>query len=63
MLTCKSFFILGERVRKTNRTISQLVPSEVSLRITGAQQLHQVKQMIGRIGNMPCSNYSQTENG
>ena len=33
--------------RKTNRTISQLIPSAVSLRITGAQQLCQVKRMIG----------------
>ena len=35
-------------------------PSTVSLRITGAQQLHQVKRMIGGIGNMLFSTYSQT---
>ena len=63
MLTCKSFVIFEEIGRKTNRTISQPVPSEVSLRITGAQQLHQVKQMIGRIGKVLFSTYSQTENG
>ena len=45
--------------RKTNRTISQVVPSNVSLRTTGAQQLHQVKRMIGGIGNMLFSTDSQ----
>ena len=63
MLTCKSIVILGERERKTNRTISQLCFSAVSLRIAGVQQLHQVKRMIGRSGNMPCSNCSQIESG
>ena len=50
-------WVLG---RKTSRTISQLVPSAVSLRVAGAQQLHQVKGMIGGIGNVPCSTSSQT---
>ena len=58
LLTCKSFEKLGERGR-----ISQLVPSNVSLRITGTQQLHQVKRMIGGIGNMLFSTCSQTLNG
>ena len=49
--------------RKTNRTISQLVPSAVSLRITETEQLYQVKRMIEGIGNVPCSTYSQTLNG
>ena len=48
--------------RKTNRTISQLVPSAVSLRRAGVEQLHLVKRMIGGIGNMLFSIYSQTEN-
>ena len=51
------------RNRKTNRTISQLVPSAVSLRITETEQLYQVKRMIEGIGNVPCSTYSQTLNG
>ena len=38
--------------RKTNRTISQLVPSAVSLRITETEQLYQAKRMIGGIVNM-----------
>ena len=39
-----------------------VVPSAVSLRITGAQQLHQVKRMIGGLGNVLFSTYSQVEN-
>ena len=35
----------------------------VSLRINGAQQLHQVQRMIGGIGNMLFSTCSQTLNG
>ena len=35
------------RKRKTNRTISQLVPCAVSLRITETEQLYQAKRMIG----------------
>ena len=38
------------------------IPSAVSTRINGAQQLHQVKRMIGGLGNMLFSTYSQTEN-
>ena len=38
--------------RKTNRTISQLVPSAVSLRRDGVEQLHQGKRMIGGTGKM-----------
>ena len=41
--------------------ISQLIPANVSLRITGAQQLHQVMRMIGGIGNMLLSIYSDTK--
>ena len=33
-----------------------------SLRI-GAQHLYQVKRMVRGIGNVPCSTYSQTQNG
>ena len=52
-----------EKGAKANRTISQLVPSNVSLRITGAQQLYQVKRMIRGIGDVPCSTSSRTEKG
>ena len=38
--------------RKTNRTTQQLIPSAVSLRRAGVEQLYQVKRMIGGIGNM-----------
>ena len=38
--------------RKTNRTIWWLIPSAVSLRRAGVEQLYQVKRMIGGIGNM-----------
>ena len=51
----QTFRCAWRKGRKTNRTISQLVPSNVSLRITGAQQLYQVKRMIRGIGNVPCS--------
>ena len=51
------------RKRKTNRTISQLVPSAVSFRITETEQLYQEKRIIEGIGNVPCSTYSQTFNG
>ena len=54
MRTDKSFDILGEKKRKTNRTISQLIPFAVSLRRAGVEQLG--------IGNMLFSIYSQTEN-
>ena len=47
------------RKRKTNRTISQLVPSAVSLRITETEQLYQVKRMIEGIGNLLFSTDSQ----
>ena len=43
-----------ERREETNRTMSQLIPSAVSLKITGS---------IGGIGNVLFSTYSQTENG
>ena len=49
------------KVRKANRTISQLVPTNVSLKTTEAQQLYQVKRMITGIGNVPCSICSETE--
>ena len=49
--------------RKTNRTIQQLVPSEVSLRIARVEQLRQVKRMIRGIGDLVSLTYSQTLNG
>ena len=48
--------------RKTNRTISQLVPSAVSLRMARGEQLYQVKRISGGLGNVLFSTYSQTEN-
>ena len=60
--TCKSFVKLGFWWRKTNRTARWLIPSAVSVRRAGVEQLFQVKGMIGGIGNMLFSIYSQTEN-
>ena len=49
--------------RKTNRTIQQLVPSEVSLRIAGTiMQFYQVKRMIRGIWTFFVWTYSQTLN-
>ena len=50
----------SRRGRQTNRTISQLGPSAVFLKITGAQQLNQEKRMIGGIGHVLFSTFSQT---
>ena len=41
-------------------TIRWLIPSTVSLRRTGVEQLYQVERMIGGIGHMLFSIYSQT---
>ena len=49
-LTCKSFVRLG------------VIPSAMSLRRAGVEQLYQVKRMIGGLENMLFSTYSQTEN-
>ena len=49
-----------KRGEETNRTMS---PSAVSLRIAETEQRYQAKRMIGGIGNMLLSTYSQTENG
>ena len=46
--------------RKTNRTISQLVHPAVSPRRAGVEQFHQARRMIGAIGNVLFSTYSQT---
>ena len=59
MLACKSFVMLCLWERKTNRTTSHLVPSAVSIRIAGVEQCVQVKRMIGGIGNVSFSTYSQ----
>ena len=48
---------------EANRTISQLVPSAVSHKITEAEQLDQVKRMIRGIRHVLFSTCSQTENG
>ena len=49
----------GER-RETNRTIWLLTPSAVSIGIAGVEQPYQVKRIIGGIGDMMLSIYSQT---
>ena len=51
------------RSEKTNRTILQLVPSEVSLVIAWAEKLYLVKRMIEGIGNVLFSSYIQTLDG
>ena len=48
----RTFAKLGFWWRRTNRTIRWLVPSTVSLRRAGVEQLYQVKRMIGGIGDM-----------
>ena len=58
--SCKSFVIFGFWWRKTNRTIRQLSPSAVSLSRAGVDILCQVKRMIGGIGDMLFSTFSQT---
>ena len=45
--------------RKTNRTISQLIPSAVFLKIAETEQHYQAKRMIGGIGNILFSTDSQ----
>ena len=40
--------------------ISQLIPPNVSLRRAGVEQLYQVKRMLGGIGNVSFSTFSQT---
>ena len=47
---------MGRRRGETNRTIW----AKVSLKIAETEQLYQVKRMIGGIGDMLFSTYSQT---
>ena len=49
-------------VCETNRTIWLLIPSKVFLKIAETEQFCQVKRMVGGIGNMLSSIFSQTEN-
>ena len=49
------------RRRETTRTIWLLIPARASLKIAETEQLYQVKRMIGGIGDMLFSIYSQTE--
>ena len=52
----------GRRRRgETDRTIWLLIPARASLKIAETEQLYQVKRMIGGIGDMLFSIYSQTE--
>ena len=48
---------------EAKRANSQLVPSNVSLRITGIQQFYEGWPMSGGIGNVLFSTCSQTKNG
>ena len=43
--------------------MSQLIPSAVSLRIAETEQLYQAQRMIGGIGNVLLSTFSQSESG
>ena len=47
---------------EANRTIWLLIPAKVSLKRAEAEQLYQVKRMIGGIEDMLFSICSQTEN-
>ena len=61
ILTCKSFEKLGKR---DERQTESLIPSAVSLRRAGVEQLYQVRRMIGGIGNMCCSfSHEKTQSG
>ena len=42
--------------------MSQLIPSAMSLRIAETEQLYQAQRMIGGIGNVLLSIFTQTEN-
>ena len=46
----------------TNRTIWLLIPAKLSLNMAETEQLCEVKWMIGGIGDMLFSIFSQTEN-
>ena len=48
----RHMWVLVAKDKSTNQTIRQLIPSAVSLRRAGVEQLYQVKRMIGGIGNM-----------
>ena len=52
----------GEEEENGRRTIWLLIPAKVCLKREENEQLHQVKRMIGGIGNMWFSICSQTEN-
>ena len=52
--------LLRRNSRKTNRTMQQLLPSEVSLMIAGVDKFYKIKRMFGGIGNALSSTYSQT---
>ena len=45
---------------ETNRTIWLLIPARASIRRAGVEQLYEVKRVIGGIGDMLFSIYSQT---
>ena len=59
ILTYRSFVKPRFFGRNTNVTISQLVPSAVSFRITETEQLYQAKRKIEGIGDMLFSTDSQ----
>ena len=49
------------RRERTKRTMSQLIPLAVSLRIAETEQPHQAQRMIGGIGIVLLLTFSQTE--
>ena len=51
----------GERERLIEHS-GLLIPARASLKIAETEQLYQVKRMIGGIGDMLFSIYSQTDN-
>ena len=53
----------GRGREETNRTVSQLLPSAVSLRIAETEQLYLAQRMVGGIGKVLLSIFTQTENG
>ena len=57
---CDVVVVEEERREETNRTMSQLIPSAVSLRIAETEQLYQAQRMIGGICNVLLTTYSQT---
>ena len=56
---CVVVVVVEEGEEETNRSMSQLIPSAVSLRIAETEQPYQAKRMIGRIGKVLLSTCSR----